>query len=90
MALLGTTGRIDIERPINPPNDQPSRILIDDNPGDPTGAGITAEMIPTCDQFTIQGDLFSRAIREDGDVAVPLEDSLQENMRVIDADFSVG
>ncbi|MGC2331141.1 MAG: Gfo/Idh/MocA family oxidoreductase [Candidatus Acidiferrales bacterium] len=89
MALLGTTGRIDIERPINPPNDQPSRILIDDNPGDPTGAGITAEMIPTCDQFTIQGDLFSRAIREDGDVAVPLEDSLQ-NMRVIDAIFRSG
>ncbi|MFZ0980969.1 MAG: Gfo/Idh/MocA family oxidoreductase [Candidatus Acidiferrales bacterium] len=86
MALLGTTGRIDVERPINPPNDQPSRILIDDNPSDPTGAGVTAEMIPTCDQFAIQGDLFSRAIREGGEVAVPLEDSLR-NMRAIDAIF---
>jgi predicted dehydrogenase len=89
MALLGTIGGIDIERPVNPPNDQPSRILIDDNPSDPTGAGITAEMIPTCDQFTIQGDLFSRAIREGGDVAVPLEDSVR-NMRVIDAIFRSG
>jgi predicted dehydrogenase len=89
MTLLGTTGRIEIERPVNPPNDQPSRILIDDNPSDPTGAGVTAEMIPTCDQFAIQGDLFSRAIREGGDVAVPLEDSVR-NMRVIDAIFRSG
>ena len=89
MALLGTTGRIDVERPINPPNDQPSRILIDDNPSDPTGAGVTAEMIPTCDQFAIQGDLFSRAIREGGEVAVPLEDSVR-NMRAIDAIFRSG
>jgi len=86
MSILGTTGRIDVERPINPPNDQPSRILVDDNPSDPTGAGVTAETIPTCDQFTIQGDLFSRAIREGGEVAVPLEDSLR-NMRAIVAIF---
>jgi len=86
MALLGTTGRIDIERPVNPPNDQPTRILIDDNPSDPAGAGITAEIIEACDQFTIQGDLFSRAIREGGEVPVPLEDSIH-NMRAIDAIF---
>ena len=86
MAILGTTGRIDVDRPINPANDAPSRISIDDNPSDPTGAGVTVETIPTCDQFTIQGDLFSRAVREGGDVAVPLEDSLR-NMRAIDAIF---
>jgi len=86
MALLGTTGRIDIERPVNPPNDQPTRILIDGNPSDPAGAGITAEIIEACDQFTIQGDLFSRAIREGGEVPVPLEDSIH-NMRAIDAIF---
>ncbi|MGD0957953.1 MAG: Gfo/Idh/MocA family oxidoreductase [Candidatus Acidiferrales bacterium] len=86
MDLTGTTRRIEIDRPINPPNDQPTRILIDDNPSDPTGAGITAESIGTCDQFTIQGDLFSRAIREGGEVPVPLEDSIH-NMRAIDAIF---
>lgn len=86
MVLFGTKGRIEIDRPINPPNDQPSRILIDDNPSDPTGAGITTETIGTCDQFTIQGDLFSRAIGEGGDVPVPLEDSVR-NMAAIDAVF---
>jgi predicted dehydrogenase len=86
MILLGTKGRIEIERPINPVAGGPSRILIDDNPADPSGAGITAEMIPACDQFTIQGDLFSRAIREGGQVAVPLEDAIL-NMAAIDAIF---
>ncbi|MGA9937883.1 MAG: Gfo/Idh/MocA family oxidoreductase [Candidatus Acidiferrales bacterium] len=86
MAFLGTGGRIEIDRPVNPLNDQPSRIVIDDNPADPAGGGITVESIPYCDQFMIQGDLFSRAIREGGEVAVPLEDSVR-NMRVIDAIF---
>jgi predicted dehydrogenase len=37
-----------------------------------------------CDQYTLQGDRFSRAVRGLDDVAVPLEDSLR-NMAVIDA-----
>jgi predicted dehydrogenase len=86
MVFFGTKARIEIERPINPPNDQPSRILIDDNPGDPTGSGIRSETIATCDQFTIQGDLFSRAIREGSEVPVPLEDSAR-NMAAIEAIF---
>jgi predicted dehydrogenase len=86
MIFLGSKGRIEIDRPINPPTDQPSKIVIDDNPGDPTGAGVTAEIIATCNQFTIQGDLFSKAIREGGEVPVPLEDSIR-NMAAIDAIF---
>jgi len=30
-----------------------------------------------CDQYTIQGDLFSQAVREGGEVPTPLEDSLR-------------
>ncbi len=86
MTLFGTKGRIEIDRPINPVTDEPSRILVDDNPADAAGGGITAEMIPACNQFTIQGDLFSRAIREGAEVPVPLEDALK-NMAVIDAIF---
>jgi predicted dehydrogenase len=86
VAFFGTTGRMEVERPLNPPNDQRTRILIDDNPGDVTGAGVTEETIASCDQFTIQGDLFSKAVREGGEVPVPLEDSLH-NMAVIDALF---
>ena len=88
-SILGTTGKIEIERPLNPPTDEPTRILIDDNPSDPTGSGVAAETFAACDQFTIQGDLFSRAVREGGEVAVPLEDSVR-NMRVIDAIFRSG
>ena len=40
--------------------------------------------IPACNQFTLQADRFSRAIRGEGDVPCPLEDSVA-NMRVIDA-----
>jgi predicted dehydrogenase len=86
IAFFGTKGRIELERPLNPPNDQPTRILIDDNPSDPTGAGITHEPIPACDQFKIQGDLFSKAILENGQVPIVLEDSLK-NMQAIDAIF---
>jgi predicted dehydrogenase len=73
--VLGTNGRIEIDVPLNPPTDAPSLILIDDG-NDPHGAGIPSETIPVCNQFTIQADAFSRAIREDGEVAVPLEDSI--------------
>ena len=44
------------------------------------------EELPACDQYTIQGDLFSRAIREGGEPPVPLEDAVR-NMAVIDAVF---
>ena len=39
---------------------------------------------PICDQYTIQGDLFSKAILNDTDVPTPLEDAVA-NMKVIDA-----
>ena len=42
--------------------------------------------IPTCDQYTIQGDLFSLAILSDGEVPYPLEMSVK-NMAVIEALF---
>ena len=86
MAFLGSKGRIEIDRPINPTIEEPSKIVINDNPGDPTGGGIAIESIPACNQFTIQGDLFSKAVREGAEVPVPLEDSVK-NMAVIDAIF---
>jgi len=42
--------------------------------------------LPPCDQYTIQGDLFSRAIGEGGEVPVPLEDSVR-TMAGIDSVF---
>jgi predicted dehydrogenase len=83
MQLFGTKGRIELEIPFNAPPDRPTRLLRDDG-SSLFGAGVQAEEFPICDMYTIQGDLFSRAILDDGPVAVPLEDALN-NMRVIDA-----
>ena len=81
--FVGTKGRIEVEIPFNAPNDRPCRILVDDG-RDLFGGGASVETIPTCDQYTVQGDAFSRAIRENGEVPVPLEDAIR-NMAVIDA-----
>jgi predicted dehydrogenase len=83
MRFYGATGRIELEIPFNAPDDLPSRIRIDDG-RDLTGSGVTVEEFAPCDQYTIQGDLFSRAIREGGPPPVPLEDALK-NMAVMDA-----
>ena len=88
MQFLGTKGRIEIEIAFNAPNDRPTRIFVDDG-RDVFGGGIRTETIPVCDQYTVQGDAFSRAIREGGEVPVPLEDAIA-NMAVIEAVFRAG
>lgn len=85
MQFFGTAGRIEVEIPFNIPPGTPTRIFIDD------GAdlyGKTKETIefPAADQYTVQGDLFSRAILENSEQAIPLEDSVK-NMAVIEAVF---
>jgi len=85
MQFLGTKGRIEMEIPFNAPNDRPTRLYIDDG-RDVFGTGIRMETIPVCDQYTVQGDAFSRAIREGTEVPVPLEDAVA-NMAVIEAVF---
>jgi predicted dehydrogenase len=72
--IFGTRGRIEIEIPFNAPPDRPTRIFVNDR----------VEELPVCDQYSIQGDLFSKAILENGRVPVPLEDAWK-NMAVIDA-----
>ncbi len=74
MQLLGSRSRIEVEIPFNAPPDRPTRLFLD---------GETEEF-PVCDQYTLQGDAFSRAILGDGPVPVSLEDAVS-NMAVIDA-----
>jgi predicted dehydrogenase len=83
--IFGTRGRVEVEIPFNAPPDRPCRLFID-NGADVFGSGIKTEELATCDQYTIQGDLFSLAVREGGEVPTPLEDSLG-NMQVIEALF---
>lgn len=79
MHVFGTKGRIEVEIPFNTPPDKPSHIYIGDR----------EEQFGACDQYTLQGDAFSKAILEDGALPVPLEDSIH-NMAVVDALFRSG
>ncbi|HEX6285479.1 MAG TPA: Gfo/Idh/MocA family oxidoreductase [Pyrinomonadaceae bacterium] len=85
MIFLGTEGRIEVLIPFNAPNERPTRIVLD------TGKDLTGESaeiieFPVCDQYEIQGSLFSQAIRENREQEIPLEDAVN-NMTVIDAVF---
>jgi predicted dehydrogenase len=83
MQFLGTRGRIEVEIPFNAPPDRPTRLLVDAG-GGLFGEDVRAEEIPVCDQYTLQGEAFSRSILEGTPVPTPLEDSLA-NMAVIEA-----
>ena len=85
MQFFGTRGRLEVEIPFNAPSDKPTRILIHDG-SDLAGNNAEVREVPICNQYTIQGDLFSRAIIENSAQAVSLEDS-ELNMTVIDALF---
>jgi predicted dehydrogenase len=76
MIFFGTEGRIEVLIPFNAPNDQPTEILLD------------SERIefPVCDQYEVQGSLFSQALRQNREQPIPLEDAIS-NMVVIDAVF---
>ena len=76
--IFGTTGRVEIEIPFNAPPDRPCRLWHEQ------GSSTESIECETCDQYTIQGDLFARAILEDTDVPTPLTDAVA-NMRVIEA-----
>jgi predicted dehydrogenase len=83
--LYGDRGRIEVEVPFTPPPASRSRILVDD------GRSFAAESaerieIDAVNQYTVQGDEFSAAIRGVGAVPCPIDDAIA-NMRVIDALF---
>jgi len=76
--ILGTTGRIEIEVPFNPPPEKRARLWHQ-------RGGQTDEIqFPVCNQYTIQADLFSLAVMNNSPVPTPLPDALA-NMKVIDA-----
>jgi len=86
MQFFGTEGRIHVEIPFNAPTDKPSRIFIDDGRDLYAGGSQVVESFPLCNQFTIQADLFCKAILNDTEVPNPLEDAIC-NMAVLDALF---
>src|SRR5579863_8930339 len=63
VTIVGDQGRIEIMIPFNAPPDRPTEIAIDDG-ADLFGGGRRVETLPVCDQYTLQGDAFSRAVRD--------------------------
>ena len=88
VTIAGTAGRIEVLVPFNAPIDRPSRIVIDSGV-DLVGSGAKVEEFATCDQYTLQGDAFSRSIREETPLEFPIEDAIA-NMKVIEACFRAG
>jgi predicted dehydrogenase len=85
MQIFGTGGLIEIGIPFNAPADRPCEIVVDTGK-DLFGGGRERLEIPICNQYTIQGDLFSKAILEGAAAPEPLEDSVR-NMECIEAVF---
>jgi predicted dehydrogenase len=78
VAIFGTTGRLEVEMPFTPGPNQRCHIWHYDR------SSLNEIVVGPVDQYTIQGDRFSRAILNDDEVPVPLSDAVA-NMRVIDA-----
>jgi predicted dehydrogenase len=84
MHLFGTAGRIEIVVPFNAPPTETCRVVIET--AESPGARREPIQIPPADQFALQADAFSLAVRGRGEVPVPMEDAVA-NMMVIDALF---
>ena len=84
--LVGSKGRIEIEIPFNAPPDTACRYFIDDASG-LDGRGIRTFTLPVADQYQLQAEAFSRAVRNQRPDAKGLDDAAA-NMRVIGALFA--
>ncbi|MEY2937060.1 MAG: Glucose--fructose oxidoreductase precursor [Pseudomonadota bacterium] len=83
--VFGTKGRIELEIPFNAPANRPSRIFFDDGSAR-DGSSLQTTAFPIVDQYSLQSEAFSRAVRSGS----PIENSIEValgNMRVIDALF---
>ena len=81
--LCGTRGRIEIQIPVNAPQGQKTMLFIDDG-SSLAGTGVRTEVLPESDQYLLQGEIFSRAVR--GELSLPygIDDAIR-GMRIIDA-----
>ena len=85
VTIVGEAGRVEVPVPFNALTDRPMRIVVDSG-ADLSGGGAKVEEFPVCDQYTLQGDAFSRAVLGQAPLEFPIEDAIA-NMRVIDALF---
>ncbi len=86
--VFGTKGRIELLIPFNAPPDEPCRLFVDDG-SKLGGRAAREELLPVCDQYTLQGDLFSESVRTGKPLEFPIEDSVK-NMEILDAVYRSG
>lgn len=84
MHIFGTGGHLEVQIPFNAPNDRPCTVTQDR--GSILLDEITTHEYPVTDQYTQMADAFSKAVQEDAEVPVTLEDALN-NTRVLTAIF---
>lgn len=83
--LCGTKGRVEIQIPVNPAQGGQTLLYKDDG-SSLAGAGVRTEVVPESDQYMLQGEAFSRAVR--GEISLPYGiDNAIHGMRAIDALF---
>jgi len=82
MQFFGTKKMLEINVPFNTPNDKKTQIYI--NEGDILEDRKLVEEFEPCNQYTLQGDRFSKAIIDNLSVEIALEDSLR-NQVVLEA-----
>ena len=80
--LSGSKGRIEIVVPVNAAQGAQTTLLVDD--GSPGGTGIRTETLAESDQYMLQGEAFSRAVRGETTLPYGVEHAIA-GMRVIDA-----
>lgn len=85
MQFFADKGRLEVQIPFNLPPDTATQLVIDDG-SDLYRRNLETIEFEAADQYTLQGDEFSKAILNKTEQVIPLEDSLK-NMAVIDAVF---
>ncbi len=85
--ILGTEGRLVVDIPFNIPPDRPATLHHYAGGVPPVTPGVETHEFPIANQYTIQGDVFSRCIRTGEPLPFPAEDSVA-NMKVIEAIFA--
>ena len=70
VSIHGSTGRIEIPLPFNPPGDQPTQIVVH------RGGAVEEIVFDACDQFLQEVDQFAAAVLDHVPVPVSLDDSV--------------
>ncbi|HKF63502.1 MAG TPA: Gfo/Idh/MocA family oxidoreductase [Dongiaceae bacterium] len=83
--IVGTKGRLEVPIPFNAPQGKATRLYLDKGQK-LGGAGAKSIPIRAADQYRLQGEAFSRAVRGIEPLAYGIEDSIRQ-MRVLDALF---